>query len=203
MSKKLLIVIAACGALLILAGCAQRPEAEVTAATQAIASARDSGAAEYAPQALAAAEEANTRLQAELQAQDGKFFLTRSYGNAKTMTEEVKAASQRAADEAVANKQKAREEATALIAEARTLIDEVRVLLANAPKGKGTEVDMAAYEGDILGLETSLTNADAALTEGRYLEAKAGAEALKLGATGIKDQLNQAIQMSGQRRGRI
>ena len=65
---------------LAAAGCAQPPQAQIDAANAAMQKATAAGAADYAPEALAAASDAQAKLDAEVKAQSGSFALMRSYG---------------------------------------------------------------------------------------------------------------------------
>jgi protein TonB len=87
------------------AGCGAPPSADVDAAKAALDKAVADGAGQYATEALKAAEDARAALDAELKAQDGKWF--KSYDKAKELAAAAKAASEKAAAEAVAAKEKA------------------------------------------------------------------------------------------------
>lgn len=185
---------------LTLAGCAEPPQAEIDAVKTALEAARTTGAGEYAPEALQQAEAAQAKLDAELQAQQEKFALMRSYDTATTLAAEAKAAAENAATTANANREAAKQESSALIAETATLIEETKALLASAPKGKGSAADLKALEGDIAAIEQSVVDTQAAYDAGNYLQAKSLAQAAKDGINRVKDAINQAIEMSKGRR---
>ena len=86
-------------------GCAAPPSADVDAAKAAVDKAVTDGAGQYAADALKAAEEARAALDAELKAQEGKWF--KSYDQAKALAAAAKAAGDKAAADAVAAKEKA------------------------------------------------------------------------------------------------
>ena len=79
---------------LALAGCAQSPVAEIDGAKQALDRARDAQAPDYAPEAWNAANDAQSRLDAELDAQKNKTALFRSYSKSKDLAAEVKSAAE-------------------------------------------------------------------------------------------------------------
>ena len=87
------------------AGCAAPPSADIEAAKAAVDKAVTGGAGQYAADALKAAEEARAALDAELKAQEGKWF--KSYDKAKELAAAAKAAGDKAAADAVAAKEKA------------------------------------------------------------------------------------------------
>jgi TonB family protein len=104
----------ALGLALTLTGCAAPPKADADSAKAALDKAASSGAIEYAPESLVAAQDAQAALDAELKLQDGKWF--KSYDKAKGLAIAAKAAGEKAEAEALAGKQKA--EAAALKAKA-------------------------------------------------------------------------------------
>jgi TonB family protein len=85
-------------------GCAAPPSADVDAAKAAVDKAVTGGAGQYAAEALKAAEDARAALDAELLAQDGKWF--KSYDKARELAAAAKAAGDKAAADAVAAKEK-------------------------------------------------------------------------------------------------
>jgi TonB family protein len=93
--------------ILPLAGCGAPPTAEADAARQSIAGASSAGAEKYAAASLKEAQSAQTALDAELKAQQGKFI--KSYDRAR----ELAAAAKTAADKATTDATSARERAEA------------------------------------------------------------------------------------------
>jgi len=106
----------ALGLALTVTGCAAPPAAEVDAAKAAVDKAVTDGADQYAAESLKAAQEARTALDAELTAQDAKWF--KSYDRARELAVAAKAAGEKAAAEAVAAKEKADADAAKTLAEA-------------------------------------------------------------------------------------
>ncbi len=181
---------------LVASGCAKPPETEIQSVDASIQSATSAGAGEYAPESLAAAESAKRDLDAELKVQQEKFALFRSYDKSKELAAAAKSAADKAAADAAAGKTRAREEATTLMAEAKTAIEEVKTLLDQAPRGKGSQADIAAMKSDLAGIETSLAEVDAAMAEERYLQAKAKADAAKQNVEQIRNEILQAMEAS-------
>ena len=92
------------------AGCGAPPTAEIDAAWAAVDKALADSAGQYAAESVKAAQDAQAALDAELKAQDAKWF--KSYDKAKELAAAASAAGEKAAAEAVA----AREQAEALAA---------------------------------------------------------------------------------------
>jgi len=95
----------ALGLALLVTGCAAPPAAEVDAAKAAVDKAVTDGAGQYAAESLKAAQDAQAALDAELTAQESKWF--KSYDRAKELAIAAKAAGDKAAAEAVAAKEQA------------------------------------------------------------------------------------------------
>jgi len=102
-----------------LAGCGAPPTAEADAARQSMASASSAGAEKYAAASLKEAQAAQTALDAELKAQEGKFI--KSYDRARELAVAAKTAADKAATDATSARERAEAEAarTAKAAAAR------------------------------------------------------------------------------------
>ena len=118
------------GLAIIVTGCAAPPNADVDAAKTAVDKAATEGASQYAPESLQSAQSARAALDAELNAQEGKWL--KSYDKAKELAVAAKAAGDKAAADAVAGKAKAdavaaKARADAAAARAKAKIAPVRV----------------------------------------------------------------------------
>jgi hypothetical protein len=162
---------------LAFAGCAQSPVAEIDGAKQALDRARESQAPDYAPEAWNAANDAQSRLDAELDAQKNKTSLFRSYAKAKDLASEVKTSAERATELAAAGKDKAKTEAAALMGQARDEYALADKALTSAPHGKGTEADLASLKGGVTSIDATLAEMQAAFDAGDYIMAKTKAQA--------------------------
>jgi len=180
-----------------LSACAKPPVEAITLGEQAQQAALSAGAAEYAPEALNSVTEAKAALDAEIAAQGEKMSLTRSYKQAETLAAAYKSAADHAATAAAAAKEQARTDATNLITESRTALDEVRTMLAAAPQGKGSRADLAAMGADLDAAAASLTEAEGSLTSEMYLDARSKASA----AQQMIDQVRSAIDQAKAARG--
>lgn len=118
-----------------LASCAKPPEAEMAAAQSAIDQAKQKEAGEYAAAELRAAEDSLAAASSEVDRQNAKFALFRSYKVAKAKALAAATAGTAAADAAVKNKELARQESEANLAAAQQAIADVRAML-DSPQGK-------------------------------------------------------------------
>jgi hypothetical protein len=178
------------GLAVTLVACATPPTADIDAAKTAISGAEAAGAAEYAADSLKAAQDAQAAVDAELKAQEGNWM--KSYDKAKTLAAAAKAAGEKATTDAAAGKEKAKADATAAIEAAKAALTEAEALLAKAPKGKGTAADLAAMKTDLETAGKTIADAEAALGNVKYLDAKAKAESAKTAATTVKDAVEAA-----------
>jgi hypothetical protein len=192
------IVIAA--ALVLAAGCSKPPETEIQASRDALSAAREAQAAEYAPESLQSAEDALERLEAELKVQEERFALMRSYDTATSLANEAKTSAERAASDAASGKERMRVEVEQSLASARTTLDEVRALVANAPVGKGSTADIAALQSDLTGIEQQLTTAQSTFDSGNYIEARAQVQAAMQDVERVRSDVQAAMDASGQAR---
>jgi hypothetical protein len=188
--------------VLVLAGCGKPPAEDIAAADTALGEARSADAVEYAPESMKAAEDARAQLDAELKAQEEKFALFRSYDKATELATASKEAAARARTDAEEGKKRAREEASEMIAQVRASILEVQQLLDQAPKGKGTEVDLAVLKSDLTGVENTLSEMDSAFAQEAYLESIAKAESAKQNVDAIRGEIERAMELARSRRAR-
>jgi hypothetical protein len=160
--------------LIFAAACAKSPQAEVDAAQAALDSAKAAEAAEYAPESLTAAEDAMAKLDAQAAVEAARV----------------------AATDAVAAKERARVAASEVLTHANALLSEVSQMLAVAPAGKGTAMDIAALRGDLQSASQILQEAQQAFDAGRYNEATAKAT----GAVAATEEVRAAIEQARQAR---
>jgi protein TonB len=98
-------LVIACTLAVAMTGCATPPSTDVDAAKASVEKATAAGASQYAPDSLKAAQDAEAALDAELKAQDAKWF--KSYDKAKDLAAAAKAAADKAATDASVAKDKA------------------------------------------------------------------------------------------------
>ena len=177
---------------LVLAGCAQPPSVDIDAANHALDEARQAQAAEYAPQAWAAAQDAQSKLEIELSAQNERWAALRSYTTARQLAQDTTMTAERSRDEAIAGKDKAKTEASALMAAAREGVERANAAVAKAPRGKGTEADLASLKTDAMSIGDTLAAMQKAFDDGNYIDAKTKAQAAIDAAKQIESEIEQA-----------
>ena len=191
-STLLLLVLLASVAL---TGCAKPPEEEQRAAEQAIADAKAAEAETYASNELGQAQSAFDNAKAEIEAQNQKWF--KNFDKAKEQLAASRTSGEQAKTAAVANKEQAKQEADAAIAAAKTAVETAEASLKAAPVGKGTKADMELYTSDLEGAKTQIADAEAAMTSGKYYDARDKAKAVADKANQINTDIQAVIEKSG------
>jgi hypothetical protein len=177
---------------LVLAGCAQAPNVDIDAANHAIDEARQAQAADYAPQSWTAAQDAQSKLQIELNAQEHRWAPLRTYTVARQLAQDTKSAAYRSRDEAVAGKEQAKTETAAIMTQARDEVARAHAAVSTAPRGKGTEADLASLKSDATSIDDTLAAMQKAFDDGNYVDAKAKAQAAIDAAKQIESEIDQA-----------
>ena len=187
-------VVAALAMLTLAAGCAAPPQESIDAAKAAVETARQQAAQEYAPDALKAAEDAYSDLEAEVAAQSGKFAPLRSYKATAETAAATTAAAQQAATAAEAGRAQAKSDAAGALEGARTMLQETMTMLDTAPRGKGSAMDLAALKTDLEAASATLTEADGLMASEQYHQAKAKIDAAGAAIQGVRSQIEAAQQ---------
>jgi tetratricopeptide (TPR) repeat protein len=192
MKKSLLAMalIVCCG--LFFAACASAPTAEINATKAAVTTAQTDDVRTYAGDSLQAAEDEMNKALAEVQTQDGKFFVSRDYKQASAMLKSAKDLAEKAESDAQANKAKAKSDAEATLAALPQSIEEARKALAKAPKGKDTRADIEAMQNDLKVAEESMNEANTAMSQGQYKDALTKAESAREKTSAIIEQVQKA-----------
>jgi len=180
-------------ALVLLAACGSVPQEQIDAANAAITAAKEAGAELYAPDSLKAVQDKEAALNTELSAQEGNFF--KSYDLATQLATELKTLAETAKADAVAGKEKAKADAEAAVTAADAAITAAREALKTAPKGKGSEADLAAMTGDVDAAAQALEAVKADITAEKYLDAKTKADNAKAQADKVVADIQAAIHL--------
>lgn len=191
--KGLRVVVALFMVALLAGACAKAPQQAIDAAKAALEEAKAAEANRYAPQEFAAANDTLNAALAEVEKQNGKFALFRSYKKAARMLAQAQTLANAAKDAAVANKEKVKNEATQLLQSAAEAVANVEKLLAKAPRGKEGREAIAAIKADLDAVKANLDAANTAFTNGDYLTARDKAQASLSKANSLAEELQAAI----------
>ncbi len=189
-------VVMTVGAAVILTGCAKPPQAEMDATKLEVERAVSAEAETYAPDELESAREALRKATAEVEAQNQKFALTRSYESARTMLQEATTAAEAARVAAVNNREDAKAAVTSAIAELNaqmaTAQADLAALAACRKTPKGFTHDLELMRGKVDALAGQLTELTAEAEAERYKAAAELASAIQPEMTAVATDLSSA-----------
>jgi chromosome segregation ATPase len=178
----------------LVVGCAKPPQQELDAAKAAMTAAEQAEAPKYAPEAWDKAQQAMNAVNAELEAQNNKFALFRSYTKAKQLIQDATTAANEAKDAGVAGKEKAKNEAQAAIDAVKSSIDAAKTAMEALEKcrrkPKDLRKDLELMKGNLDGYANQVTDIEGAFGREDYFGAKAQAESLK----GQVDKMVEELQ---------
>ena len=177
-------------------GCAKPPQMEIDAVKAALAGAEQSEAPKYAAEAWDKAQQAMNLVNTELEAQQAKFALFRSYSKAKQLIADATNAANAAKEAGIAGKEKAKNEARMAIDAAKAAVDNATALLATLEKcrrkPKDMKKDLEMMKGNLDGFGAQMTELEGAFTREDFFGGKAQAESLKGQIDAMINDLNNA-----------
>lgn len=177
-----------------LGGCSKAPTTEIEATQKTIETTRAAGSADYLPaEDKALSDKLNAAMQ-EIKTQDEKMAPFRNYEQAQKMLADVRQQAGQLQTASAQKKEEAKQQATSLHAAASQSVQKAKDLLAQAPKGKGSEADLAALRADVDALNESLPAVQQAIDKGDYRDALSKAAPIKEKADSISAEVEQAIQ---------
>jgi len=179
-------------AVVFLFASCSKPQQAIDEAQAALEAAKNEGADIYAAEELKALEDSMASAMDEVETQSKKFF--KSYGDAKDSLAQLKADADALKASIPERKEKAKNDAIAMMEEAQAAVAEAKALLEKAPRGKGTRADIEAFTADLKGMEDSLVNVQEMIDSGDYFGALDSARAIKEKASSISEEITKAIE---------
>jgi hypothetical protein len=178
----------------LLAGCAEPPEAEAQRTLEAVQTVRDAEAETYAPEALRGVETALAEAQQEIQTQNERFAIMRDYEEAEKKLASTQEMATKAREEAVAKKEEARLEAEAGLEAATQAADAATLALEEAPRGKGTRADIAALSADLEVIRGEILEVASQIEAEEYFAAQDKADTLIASSEAISEEIRIAVE---------
>ena len=176
----------------MVAACSKPPAQELDAATASVKDVATAGAEKYAPEDLKKLNDQVAAANAEIKAQDGKFF--KSYDKAKEMFAKVKADADALKPTLATKKDEAKKNAEAAQSAAKAAIEEANALLAKAPAGKDSRAELEAMKADVKGLADGLAEVDKLMASEDFAPATDKAKAIGEKAAAVSAQVKQAME---------
>ncbi len=192
MGRKMGYLVLTMAVVFLVTGCSSPPTQELDAANAAIKSLAAAGAEKYAPEDLKKFNDQVAAANAEIKAQEAKWF--KSYDKSKEMLTKVKADADAFTPVLAQKKEEAKKAATTAQDAAKAAVEEAKGLLAKAPVGKESRADIEAMKADVKGLEDGLTEVQTLVASEDYRTAADKAKAISDKAAGVSDQVKQAME---------
>jgi hypothetical protein len=194
MKRNILLTIAAlAGMTIMFSSCAKLPEAEMANAKAAVEAAKAAEADRYVPAEYRAVQDSLNTAMTEVENQKSKFVLFRSYKKVTVKLNNVVTLANTVKENAGIRKEQVKNEAQQTLAEATTLVGEVKELILKAPKGKEGKEALEAIQSDLALVEASLAEVSTLINNGDYLTALDKVKAAKDKGASLKAELEEAI----------
>lgn len=188
--KRFSLLTLAAVVMFLAVGCAKPPQDDISAAQAEMDKARQAQAETWAANEFRGANEAMNAAQAEISAQNEKWF--KNYDKAKELLATAKTDAAKASEAAVANKEQAKNDANAAMTAADTALTTAEADLKVAPVTKDSKADLELFKNDLATLRSTLDAAKASFGSEDYKKALESANSVKDQATSIATQLEEA-----------
>jgi hypothetical protein len=186
---------------LVLAGCAQAPQEEIASSRESLDAARSATAETWASAEWDQAEKAMTTVDQELAVQAAKMAPFRSYKRTSELLAEAKGQAEAARSAAVANKEEARQGASAAIEAVQAALVSTNALtthMASCPaKSKGFDADLSVVTGNLQALQGQLGAVQGFYDSEDYSAASQEADALRAEVETLSTDLQGVMEKIG------
>jgi hypothetical protein len=201
MLRRRLVSVVLTMAIVGLSACSKPPQAVIDQAQTALAEAGGAEAATYAEPEWEAAQVAMNSAMAEVEAQNVKFALIRSYKRAEELLAAAQQAAEVAGQAAVTNKEEMRRQVGAAIAAIESELIEagghLEALENCRRRPKGFAADLELLRGNVDGLLSDLDGVETAAESERYFEANTMAQGLQSQVDAVVADLQSARSKLG------
>ncbi|MFO7616637.1 MAG: hypothetical protein R6V75_05255 [Bacteroidales bacterium] len=191
MKIKLLSGVVLMSMALVFSSCQKYPQAEVDQANAAIEAARVAEADVYAAEDFAALKDSLAMVVNSVEKEKSKLF-----SNYKDEIAKLNATVETAttvAEKAQAKKAEMKEEATNILAELVTIMDQNTKMLAKAPRGKEGKAALELIQNELNSIQAGMEEANAKLESGDVLSGLNQAKAIKEKAVSIHTELVEVL----------
>lgn len=199
-TKKSVVLLIALSIVVSLTACSP-PEEEIQAAESAADKAKAEDAETYAPDAWADAQQTLDAAKAEIEKQNDKNFITRSYKDARELLAQAEQKANAAASAAAEERARARDAARNALDTARQGLADVRGLLdelAECPRQpKGFKKDLELLAGQADAIEAEIGNAQQTFDDGDLYGASDAAAAVQERIDSLSAELTAAKEKIG------
>lgn len=176
---------------LAITGCSQLPQEKLDAANLGLQEAATSGAEVYATESYMTLKDSLNAALESIETQKSKFM--KSYSEAETKLDGVIAYAAEVKKQTEVNKETMRTEIATAITDIKTLLDENKQLIIDAPKGKEGTAALIAIKSELTTIETTVAESETMMKTDQLMPAKEKAMAAKEKATSINTELKSVI----------
>ena len=180
------------GFTMLFSSCAKFPQTQFDATSAAVQTAKESGADVYVPQVYQALIDSLKSATVKAEVVKAKWFFP-SYKEVNALLVATMDSAVQAKVKVDAKKAELEVETHALLVEVQALVDENKVLLKKAPKGKDGKAALDAISIDLEVVATTLVEVESLCKSGDLLGSNAKVKAAKEKALSIKAELETAI----------
>ena len=196
MKNRFFLVVATVAAVALMTSCAKVPQEALDAASAALESAKTVQTDVYFPAEFAALNDSLTVMLQNIETQKSKS--AKDFKAIKLNAEAITLKAGELAGQVDAKKAEVKAEAEAMMAGAKTLLDEANALILKAPKGKEGKAVVEEIKNELTVIETSLTDTQALFDGGtNYVQVVDKLKAATEGLNGIIAELKEAMAKAG------
>jgi hypothetical protein len=190
--KSIILVFVSALFVFLLVGCGSPPEEQINTAKAALQAAKDAEADRYVPDKYNAAKSALDGAMTEVKKQDSKLMF-KNFSQAETMLGNATNLAKEAESAAINRKQEIQQQLPQMIDDLNASIMEVKRLMKRAPRTKESLMALQSIQADVQSLENVPQQANNAMKQGDYISAYNQVSNGQSKASGLIDELNQAI----------
>lgn len=183
--------------LVLVAGCAKVPQAEIDSTQASLQEAQMAGAEIYQPAQMAALQDSFNKVMEEIEAEKSKFFS--SYGDVKDKLANISQNAVQLQQSSIERKEMIIQEIQASLDEIAMLLAENNALIAKAPKGKEGVAALEMIKTDQNFIETSVAETNLLLEAGDLIAAQGKANAAKEKALAINTELKTVMEKAARK----
>lgn len=185
------MVMAALAMVVLTTSCQKVPQEQIDAAKAAVESVKSVQADLYVPAEYAALQDSLQAVMAAVEVQKSKTF--KKFDAVKLQLEGIMVAVPQVKANAEAAKEQVRMATEEEITAVNAILEENRVLITKAPKGKEGAAVLEEIKNEMTLIETAVAEASQMLANGDFLGAQVKAKAAKDQAMSINTELTEAI----------
>lgn len=191
MKKKISYGITALMVAILLSGCGKVPQTEIDQANAAIDSAQAAGAEIYVPEAYAAVRDSMASVMIRIEEQDSK--LVKNYADSKEELAQIAEMAREVILKSETRKAEIKSETLAILTEVKSLVEENKRLINEAPKGKEGTAALQVMKTELEAIEASVAEVEGMFAQGELLESYNKARAANEKAALMNTELSEVI----------